>query len=398
MRASGVMPELPGLGVAHHDDGGGPIVEGAGVAGGDGAAFAEDGPETGQALQGGSRPGAVVLGDHVAVRGGYRDDLPFEESGLLGRHRPSLGLHGELVLLLAGHVLELGHVLSRLAHGDVDVGEGALERRPRIPGRRSPRRGAGLGLGEQRVVRPGIGSAVLVAADRLHAGGDEDIPLAGPDGVGRHPDGLERRRAVTVDGHARHVGQPGQDRGDPADVVAGLTARLARAHDDVLHRLGVELGHLGQHLADDQGGEVVGAAVDQGSLVGPSDRGPAGGDDDGFGHVVLLGTRRPGPHGVGRDGCWTSRCSDGAGERLAGLRTADRTTYRTVTLAVPVPGPGGLRQRAGYMAGRPITAPGRWRQAGWNVTCSSAPGSWACVPVVLVSQYSSARTDGGDGR
>ena len=58
----------------------------------------------------------------------------------------------------------------------------------------------------------------------------------------------------------------------------------------VLDRLGVELGHLGQHLADDQGGQVVGAAVDQRTLVGPADRGPTGGDDDGFGHVVLLGT------------------------------------------------------------------------------------------------------------
>ena len=89
--------------------------------------------------------------------------------------------------------------------------------------------GAGLGVGEERVVRAGVGRAVQVAAHGLDAGGDEHVALAGLDGVGGHADRLERRGAVAVDGHAGDVGQAGQERGHAGDVVAGLAAGLAAA-------------------------------------------------------------------------------------------------------------------------------------------------------------------------
>ena len=50
-----------------------------------------------------------------------------------------------------------------------------------------------------------------VAADRLDAGGDEAVALAGLDRVGGHADRLQARRAVAVDGDARDVVEPGQD-------------------------------------------------------------------------------------------------------------------------------------------------------------------------------------------
>ena len=70
--------------------------------------------------------------------------------------------------------------------------------RPRLGDGRARGLGALLGVGERGVVRAGVRRAVRVAAHRLHAGGDEDVALAGPDGVGRHADGLQRRGAVAV--------------------------------------------------------------------------------------------------------------------------------------------------------------------------------------------------------
>ena len=109
------------------------------------------------------------------------------------------------------------------------------------------------------------------ARHRLDAGGDEDVALAGADGVRGHADGLERRGAVAIDGHAGHVGEPGEQRGDARDVEARLAGRLAAADHEVLDALGVEFGQLGQHRAHDERGEVVGTHVDERALEGPSD-------------------------------------------------------------------------------------------------------------------------------
>ena len=145
--------------------------------------------------------------------------------------------------------------------------------------------GAGLGVGEEGVVRAGVGGAVQVAAHGLDAGGDEDVALAGLDGVGGHADRLQRRRAVAVDGDAGDVGQPGQEGGHAGDVVAGLAAGLTAAEDDVLDLLRVELRGLLEEGLDDEPGQVVGAALGQAALVGTADRRAGGGDDDGFGHA-----------------------------------------------------------------------------------------------------------------
>ena len=52
-----------------------------------------------------------------------RRDLPVEEAALLGGDGPLLRAGAPLVHLLAGDALGEHHVLGRLAHGDVDVGE-----------------------------------------------------------------------------------------------------------------------------------------------------------------------------------------------------------------------------------------------------------------------------------
>jgi hypothetical protein len=77
-----------------------------------------------------------------------------------------------------------------------------------------------------------------------------------------HPDRLQRRRAVPVDGHAGKI-QAGEDAADPGDVVARLAARLATADDRVLDQGRIQLGHPIDHRVHDRCGEVVGPDVDQ---------------------------------------------------------------------------------------------------------------------------------------
>ncbi len=113
-------------------------------------------------------------------------------------------------------------------------------------------------------------------------------PSPASDGVGGHADGLQGGGAVAVDGDAGDVGEPGQDGGHPADVVAGLATGLPGAHEDVFDLLGIELRHLGQDFFDDEPGQIVGPTVDQGALVRSADGGPSSGDDDSFGHSILL--------------------------------------------------------------------------------------------------------------
>ena len=129
---------------------------------------------------------------------------------------------GELVLVLTGDVLVLGHVLGGLAHAEVVVGDAAVEGRPGRGAALGALGGAGLGGGHALVVGAGqaVGHARAELADGLDAGGDEDVALAGLDGVGGHADRLQRRRAVAVHGDAGDVAHAGQVADDAGDVVA----------------------------------------------------------------------------------------------------------------------------------------------------------------------------------
>jgi hypothetical protein len=71
-----------------------------------------------------------------------------------------------------------------------------------------------------------------------------------------------------------------------ADVVSLLAAGQTTAADHVLDLGAVQLRDLVHDLAEDEGGEVVGADVDEGSLASAADRGAAVGDDHGFCHGV----------------------------------------------------------------------------------------------------------------
>jgi hypothetical protein len=232
----------------------------------------------------------------------HRRDLALPEAAgdrLLGE---VLRPHAELVLHLARDALDLRDVLRRLAHREVDVREPAV-----VPGV-LPRLGTRLGArpaARRRLREPGVGRvrmgvavAVDVAADRLDAGADEHVTLAGLDRVERHPRRLQRAGAVAGQRGSGHVVQAEQRRDHPGHVEALLAAGESAAEQDVVDRVRLERRDLVQRRLDDRRGEVVGPHVLERPLERPADRRPRGRDDDGFDHgggssssVVLVGPR-----------------------------------------------------------------------------------------------------------
>ena len=117
-----------------------------------------------------------------------------------------------------------------------------------------------------------VGLALAVAAHRLDAGGNEDIAFARPDGMGRHPDGLQRRRAVSVDGRARRV-EPREQRRDARQVVALLARRLRAAEQYVLDLVRIRARTFASTAFMTSRRQVVGARVDERALAGAPDGG-----------------------------------------------------------------------------------------------------------------------------
>jgi hypothetical protein len=121
-RARGVSPcrfaRLP----ARHDHGAGAVVHAARVAGGDAAALLAEGRgQLGESLQRGVGAEVLVLLhlDGVALAAGdrHRDDLLGEAAFLLRLAGALLRAEGEGVLVGAGDLEVLRHVLRRLRHG-----------------------------------------------------------------------------------------------------------------------------------------------------------------------------------------------------------------------------------------------------------------------------------------
>ena len=291
MRANGVSPSSLALVSRHDHHGRCAVVQRAGVTGGDGAVRPEHRLELADLLVGGAGARAVVLGHHCAVGQCHGHDLALEEAAVDGLLGAVLRTHAPMVLILAADAGEQGDVLGGLAHRDVDVGDRAVLAGVVPLGCAKCRlTRTGLRLGETRVlaVRPAVGAAVHEAGHRLDARGDERVALARLDRVERHPGGLQRRRAVAVDRGAWQEVVAQLDGDGAADVVARLARGLAAAHDEVVDVARVKGGHLVQRRPHHLRGKVIGPHVDQGPLVGATDRRARGRDDDGFGHDGLL--------------------------------------------------------------------------------------------------------------
>ncbi|SIN47088.1 Uncharacterised protein [Mycobacteroides abscessus subsp. abscessus] len=110
------------------------------------------------------------------------------------------------------------------------------------------------------------------------------MTLAGLDGVERHAGGLQRRRAVTVDGGAGQEVVAQLYRHRATDVETGLAAWLTAAQHQVVDILGVQCGHLVEGGAHHLRGQVIRPHAHQRALAGSPDRGAGSGNDHGFGH------------------------------------------------------------------------------------------------------------------
>ncbi|KAJ6437775.1 NAD(P)-binding domain [Purpureocillium lavendulum] len=125
------LAELLGGVTAHEEDGGGAVGDLAGVAGVDGAVGGKGRADLGEGLDGDAVADAVVAGDGdllgltrlgVLELDGEGGDLGVEEAGLLGLDGLLVRGGSEGVLVGAGDVEGLGHVLGQDAHGDLAVG------------------------------------------------------------------------------------------------------------------------------------------------------------------------------------------------------------------------------------------------------------------------------------
>ncbi len=150
-----------------------------------------------------------------------------------GRRPAPVRLERELVLLLAGDVVALRHVLAGLAH--------RLEREHRLHLRirKAP--------AEVRVVDDLVSSREgLVglrhherrARHRLDAARDEEVAVTGHHCVACANDGGQPRCAQSVDGDAGHrLREPGEERGHPRDVSVVFACLVRAAEPHVLDLL-----------------------------------------------------------------------------------------------------------------------------------------------------------------
>ena len=102
------------------------------------------------------------------------------------------------------------------------------------------------------LLHPRVGRAVaLHHRDRLDAAADDRLDALEHHHVGGLDDRLQAGVAEPVDRDAGDGDrEPGAQRGDARDVVAGGAVRLAAAEDDLLDLLGIEAGDLGDRVAD----------------------------------------------------------------------------------------------------------------------------------------------------
>ena len=148
-------------------------------------------------------------------RHGDGGDFGIEQASGLGC--ASLLLAGGAVFVhgFTANVVALGHLLGGLQHAPVDLG---------------------LLLGQGQVLDHVQVHLLLHAGDALNATSHKHIGLARDDALRCHGNGLQARRAETVDGDARGGdGQTSLQRNLAGDVAARGTLRRGATHDDVVH-------------------------------------------------------------------------------------------------------------------------------------------------------------------
>ena len=192
MRARGLAPRRSAVRGGADDHGGGPVAEHRGVACRHGAPFAEGRLQLGQRLRGRVRPHSLVARDGLRLgpaADGDRHRLGAKAPLFPGRGGALVALGGKAVLVGSGYAALAGNVFGGLAH--VPVLEGA------------PQAVVDHGVDDLLVAvlpaGPGAEQQIGRLAHAFHAAGDDQVGVAGPDGLGRQHDRLEARAAHLVD-------------------------------------------------------------------------------------------------------------------------------------------------------------------------------------------------------
>ena len=281
VRAERFEPALLRHLAVHEDTHRGAVGELARVAGRDGAAL-EDRLDPFQVLVGGAGAVALVLPEGQLLVADLSRLLVDEH---LGRaHRDHLGVVAPFGLRLRGARLALHPVVVHLLALD------PVALRDRL--RRLQHRHVGvLGVVEDPgILHPeGVLVLVLHEAHRFQAARDHHLHAFVQNLVGRDADRHHPRRALSVDGHARHLHRHARgERGAAPDVVPGGALRERAAEDHVLHLSRLDLG-AGERMGDGVRGHRRPFGVVERTPVGLADGGSRGRYDDGLLHVGLLG-------------------------------------------------------------------------------------------------------------
>ena len=260
------------------DHGTGAVVDPRRVTGRVGRVVAADRLQLGESLEGRVGPDRLIGRDLVLALprlDGDGDDL-LRELAVLGRLVGELmRALGEAVHVRPGDLELVGDVAGLVDH--LLLGEGVGES---VVGHRVDRSDVTHAEAE-----PGSRQEVGRLAHRLHAAGDADVEIAGPDRLVGDPDRAHAGCADLVDGLRGHLAR---DTGLDLRLSGGDLALPGLEHlavDDALDLVGIHLGAV-ERLRD-RGASQVGGIEGGESAAHLPERGPGGGEDDRLRHLRL---------------------------------------------------------------------------------------------------------------
>ena len=270
-----LQSEVTRFGRGHDNDGSGGIVNARRVARGDRPIFFEGG------LEGAKRFDGRVFADGLVVIEKSRrltfflcgnfdgNDFGGEAALAPGGCGFFVGEEREAILILAGDAVLLGDELGGLAHVEVvvDVPEAVVDHRVDCGG--IPHTEAGARLREQ------VGSV----GHRLHAAGDDDVRIAGLDGLRGERDGAQARAADHVDGDGADFGRKSAEERGLARGILAESCRNNVAHDAFVDLFGLELRAL-DGCADGDSAEARGGHIGERTLEFADRRADSADDDD----------------------------------------------------------------------------------------------------------------------
>lgn len=221
----------------HEEHGGGAVGDLGGVAGVDGAVFGKGRADLAERFGGDALADAVVFadGDGLLLVGlgvcpldGQGSEFLVEETLVLGLDGFLERRGGEGVLLAAGNIFGLGHLLGEDAHGDFAV--------------------CRLLLRLEEFAELADGSRAVLCGHALSTGTDADLDHAGPDGVGNVNAGLQTRRALSVQRLARCCDREAGSKSSSAELGSATAWCKDGTDSDIFNELGVDLGAFEERL------------------------------------------------------------------------------------------------------------------------------------------------------